>query len=148
VFANASRSHMAASLASLPAEKRNDPAFFIGNMIPTCISDDIEAAKAVNRRTLINYGFLPNYRNYWKEAGYQDEMDAIENAIAEGRRDDVPKYFSDKWLADNTLFGPAAKVREGVEAWRDAGVRDLIIVPSSAAGNQIKALEEVFTAFA
>src|SRR5579862_7141139 len=33
VFANASRSHMAVSLASLPAEKRGDPAFFIGNMI-------------------------------------------------------------------------------------------------------------------
>jgi alkanesulfonate monooxygenase SsuD/methylene tetrahydromethanopterin reductase-like flavin-dependent oxidoreductase (luciferase family) len=147
VFANASRSHMAASLAALPAQKRADPAFFIGNMIPTCISDDIEAAKAVNRRTLTSYGFLPNYRNYWKEAGYQEEMAAIETAIAEGRKDDVPKYFSDKWLADNTLFGPAAKVREGVEAWQDAGVRDLIIVPSSAAGNQIKALEEVFAAF-
>jgi hypothetical protein len=38
-------------------------------------------------------------------------------------------------------------VREGVEAWRDAGVRDLIVVPSSAAGNQITALEEVFAAF-
>jgi alkanesulfonate monooxygenase SsuD/methylene tetrahydromethanopterin reductase-like flavin-dependent oxidoreductase (luciferase family) len=148
VFANASRSHMAVSLAALPADKRDDPAFFIGNMIPTCISDDVEAAKAVNRRTLINYGFLPNYRNYWKEAGYQDEMEAIEKAIAEGRNDDVPKYFSGKFLSDNTLFGPAAKVREGVEAWRDAGVRDLIIVPSSAAGNQVKALEEVFAAFA
>jgi alkanesulfonate monooxygenase SsuD/methylene tetrahydromethanopterin reductase-like flavin-dependent oxidoreductase (luciferase family) len=148
VFANASRSHMAASLAVLPTAKRNDPAFFIGNMIPTCISDDIEAAKAVNRRSLINYGFLPNYRNYWKEAGYHEEMAAIETAIAEGRKDDVPNYFSDKWLADNTLFGPASKVREGVESWRDAGVRDLIIVPSSAAGNQLKALEEVFAAFA
>jgi alkanesulfonate monooxygenase SsuD/methylene tetrahydromethanopterin reductase-like flavin-dependent oxidoreductase (luciferase family) len=147
VFANASRSHMAASLAVLPAEKRADLGFFIGNMIPACISDDVEAAKAVNRRTLTNYGFLPNYRNYWKEAGYQEEMNAIEAAITEGRTDDVPKYFSDKWLADNTLFGPAAKVREGVEAWRDAGVRDLIIVPSSAAGNQVKALEEVFAAF-
>ncbi|HEX2943686.1 MAG TPA: LLM class flavin-dependent oxidoreductase, partial [Rhodopila sp.] len=70
VFANASRSHMAASLAALPAAKRDDPNFFIGNMIPTCISDDIEAAKAVNRRTLTSYGFLPNYRNYWREAGY------------------------------------------------------------------------------
>jgi alkanesulfonate monooxygenase SsuD/methylene tetrahydromethanopterin reductase-like flavin-dependent oxidoreductase (luciferase family) len=147
VFANASRSHMAASLAALPANKRSDPGFFIGNMIPTCISDDVEAAKAVNRRTLTSYGFLPNYRNYWKEAGYEEEMAAIETAIAEGRKDDVPKYFSDKWLADNTLFGPAAKVRDGVEAWRDAGVRDLIIVPSSAAGNQVKALEEVFAAF-
>ena len=44
-------------------------------MIPTCISDDVEAAKAVNRRTLTNYGLLPNYRNYWKEAGYHEEMD-------------------------------------------------------------------------
>jgi alkanesulfonate monooxygenase SsuD/methylene tetrahydromethanopterin reductase-like flavin-dependent oxidoreductase (luciferase family) len=147
VFANASRSHMAVSLASLPEDKRSDPGFFIGNMIPTCISDDVEAAKAVNRRTLTNYGFLPNYRNYWKEAGYQEEMDAIEVAIVEGRRDDVARYFSDKWLADNTLFGPVAKVREGVEAWRDAGVRDLIIVPSSAEGNQIQALKEVFEAF-
>lgn len=147
VFANASLSHMAASLAALPAEKRADPGFFIGNMIPTCISDDIEAAKAVNRRTLTNYGFLPNYRNYWREAGYAEEMDAIEAAIAEGRKDDVPKYFSDRWLADNTLFGPVARVREGIEAWREAGVRDLIVVPSSVAGNQMKAIEEVFAAF-
>jgi len=148
VFANASLSHIETSLAALPAEKRADPDFFIGNMIPTCISDDIEAAKAVNRRTLTNYGFLPNYRNYWKEAGYVEEMEAIEKAIAEGRNADVPTYFSDKWLADNTLFGPAAKVREGLEAWRAAGVKDMIIVPSSAAGNQMKAIEEVFAAFA
>ncbi len=148
VFANAARSHMTASLAALPADRRADPDFFIGNMIPTCISDDVEAAKAVCRRTLTSYGFLPNYRNYWKEAGYQDEMAAIETAIAEGRKDDVPNCFSDRWLADNTLFGSASKVREGVEAWHDAGVRDLIIVPSSAAGNQLTALQEVFAAFA
>src|ERR1700735_2084652 len=79
-------------------------------------------AKPETRRTVTNYGFLPNYRNYGKEAGYVEEMDAIERAIAEGRRDDVPKYFSDKWLADNTLFGPAAKVREDVAARQDAGV--------------------------
>ena len=147
VFANASLSHMEKSLAALPKIKRNDPFFFIGNMIPTCISDDTEAAKAVNRRTLANYGFLPNYRNYWKEAGYEAEMAAIEKAIAEGRNADVPSYFSDKWLDDNSLFGPAAKIKERVQAWQNAGVKDLIIVPSSAAGNQMKALEEVFATF-
>ncbi len=129
VFANASLSHMADSLSALPAAKRNDLDFFIGNMLPTCISDDLEAAKAVNRRSLTNYAFLPNYRNYWKEAGYVEEMTAIEQAISEGRRDDVTKYFSDKWLADNTLFGPASRVREGVEAWQAAGVRTPVIVP-------------------
>src|SRR6185436_17066191 len=111
VFANASLSHMAESLASLPPTKRDDPGFFIGNMIPTCVIDDVEAAKAVNRRTLTNYAFLPNYRNYWKEAGYVEEMDGIEKAIAEGRREDVPKFLTDKWLAETTLFGPATKVR-------------------------------------
>jgi alkanesulfonate monooxygenase SsuD/methylene tetrahydromethanopterin reductase-like flavin-dependent oxidoreductase (luciferase family) len=147
VFANASLSHMGQSLAALPAAKRNDPGFFIGNMIPTCINDDVEAARAVNRRTLTNYAFLPNYRNYWKEAGYVEEMTAIEKALAEGRNDDVPKYLTDKWLADNTLFGPAAKVRDGLAAWRAAGVYTPILVPSSAAGNQLKAIDEVFAAF-
>lgn len=148
IFANVCLSHMSQSMAALPAAKRNDPDFFIGNMIPTCISDDIAAAREVNRRTLTNYAFLPNYRNYWKEAGYIEEMDAIEKAIAEGRRDDVPKFLTDKWLQDNTLFGPAAKVREGVVAWRAAGVHTPILVPSSAAGNQLKAIDEVFAAFA
>ncbi|HVC58758.1 MAG TPA: LLM class flavin-dependent oxidoreductase [Acetobacteraceae bacterium] len=148
VFANASLSHMAESLSALPAAKRDGADFFIGNMLPTCISDDVEAAKAVCRRSLTHYAFLPNYRNYWKEAGYVEEMTAIEQAIAEGRSDEVTKYFSDTWLADNTLFGPARRVREGVEAWQAAGVRTPVIVPSSAAGNQLKAMEEIFAAFA
>ena len=148
VFANGSRSHMAGSLAALPAGKRADPKFFIGNMIPTCISDDLAAAKAVNRKSLIHYAHLPNYRNYWKEAGYIEEMTAVETAIAEGRAADVPKYLSDTWLADCTLAGTATQVRDGVEAWRAAGIRTPILVPSSAAGNQMKAIEELLAAFA
>ena len=147
VFANAARSHMAASLAALSAAKRDDSAFFIGNMLPTCISDDIEAARAVSRRTLTSYAFLPNYRNYWKEAGYVEEMTEIERAIAENRRDDVPRYLTDRWLADVSLFGPPPRVREGVEAWYDSGVRTPVIVPSSTSGGQLKALEEIFAAF-
>jgi alkanesulfonate monooxygenase SsuD/methylene tetrahydromethanopterin reductase-like flavin-dependent oxidoreductase (luciferase family) len=146
VFANVCRSHMAESLSGLPAAKRK-AGFFIGNMIPTCISDDVAAAKEVNRRTLTRYAGLPNYRNYWKEAGYVEEMTAVEKALGENRPDDVPKYLTDKWLSDNTLFGPATKVREDVAAWRAAGVHTPILVPSSAAGNQMKAIEEVFSAF-
>jgi alkanesulfonate monooxygenase SsuD/methylene tetrahydromethanopterin reductase-like flavin-dependent oxidoreductase (luciferase family) len=148
VFANASLSHMRASLAALPTAKRTDPDFLIANMIPTCISDDVPAAMAVNRRTLTGYAFLPNYRNYWKEAGYMQEMLEIEQAIATDRRDDVPKFLTDRWLADNTLFGTATQVRDRLAEWRDAGVTTPIVVPSSAAGNQLKAIQEVFDAFA
>ena len=144
VFANASRSHMNNSLSALPAAKLDDPNFFIGNMIPTCIDDDEEAAAAVNRRTLTSYAMLPNYRNYWREAGYEDEMDGVEAAIAAGEHQKVAEHLSDRWLADNTLFGPQDKVLEGLRAWYDAGVRTPILVPSSAKGNQLTAIAELF----
>ena len=147
IFANACLSHMKTSLAALPDAKRNDPAFMIADMIPTCISDDLAAAKAVNRRTLTSYAFLPNYRNYWKEAGYEQEMLDIEKAIDENRRDDVPKMLTDRWLADTTLFGTANQVRDKVEAWQATGLRTVCIVPSSAAGNQLVAMQEMFSAF-
>ena len=56
----------------------------------------------------------------------------------------VAASLSDRWLADTTLFGNAAKVREGIEAWFDAGIKTPIIVPSSAQGNQMQALQEFF----
>ena len=145
VFANGARSHMRESLTALPAARANDPAFFIGNMIPTCISDDVAAAAAVNRRTLIGYVSMPNYRNYWREAGYVDEMNAIEKAVVAKDFERIPSLMSDRWLSDVTLFGSAKQVREGLEAWYDAGIRTPILVPSSAAGNQMKAFEEIFS---
>ena len=147
VFANGARSHMKASLATLSPAARDNEDFFIGDMIPTCINDDVEAAKAVNRKTLTSYAMLPNYRNYWKEAGYEEEMTAIERAVEAKEFDKVPALLSDKWLADTTLFGSASAVREGVEAWFDTGVRTPILVPSSANGGQMKAFEEMLAIF-
>jgi alkanesulfonate monooxygenase SsuD/methylene tetrahydromethanopterin reductase-like flavin-dependent oxidoreductase (luciferase family) len=147
VFANAARSHMKASLGVLSPEQRQAGDFFIGNMIPTCVSDDVEAAAAVNRRTLSFYVTLPNYRNYWKEAGYVEEMEAIEKAVAAGERERIPGLLSDAWLSDCTLYGPPETVLEGLSAWYDAGVSTPILVPSSAEGNQMKAFEELFAIF-
>lgn len=147
VFANGARSHMQESLKAVSDEVRSSDDFFIGDMIPTCISDDIEAAKAVNRKTLSSYAMLPNYRNYWKEAGYQEEMEGIEKAINDGERDKIPYFLTDKWLADTTLFGSATQVRDGVEAWFDAGIKTPILVPSSANGGQMVAFEEMFAIY-
>jgi alkanesulfonate monooxygenase SsuD/methylene tetrahydromethanopterin reductase-like flavin-dependent oxidoreductase (luciferase family) len=147
VWANASRSHMEESLSGIPAEKRNGD-FFIGDMIPTCIDDDREAAANVMRRVLSGYVSLPNYRNYWKEAGYVEEMEAIEKALEAGDREKLPGLMTDRWLSDSTLYGSVKDVREGVEAWFAAGVKTPIVVPSSTKGGQFKAFEEIFAAFA
>ncbi|HXC88966.1 MAG TPA: LLM class flavin-dependent oxidoreductase [Stellaceae bacterium] len=148
LFANASLSHMAASLSVVPSGKRNSPDFLVGNMLPVCIADDESAALALHRRRLVRYVLLPNYRNYWKEAGYGAEMAGVERAIAEERRDDIPRYLTDRWVADNTLSGSAAKVRDRLAAWYDAGVDTPVLVPNSLNGNQLTALDEIFAAFA
>jgi alkanesulfonate monooxygenase SsuD/methylene tetrahydromethanopterin reductase-like flavin-dependent oxidoreductase (luciferase family) len=146
VWANASRSHTAVQLGRVPADRRDT--FFLANMIPTVIDDDREAARAVNRKTLTGYVSLPNYRNYWKQAGYADEMETIEKAIAEGRRDEVPSLMSDTWLDDCTLSGSVGQVRDGIEAWREAGITTPIAVMSSTSGGQAKAIQELFSAYA
>jgi alkanesulfonate monooxygenase SsuD/methylene tetrahydromethanopterin reductase-like flavin-dependent oxidoreductase (luciferase family) len=147
VWANAARSHMAASLAHLPDAKRKDPAFFVGNMIPTVVDADRTAAAAVHRKTLTSYVKLPNYQNYWIEAGFSDEMLAIRKAIADKQEDRIPQLMSDRWLEQVTLYGSATQVRDGVDAWRAAGVKTPILVPSSTRGGQMIAFEEVLKAF-
>lgn len=147
VFANAARSAFPGTLERMRATNDVADDFFIGGMIPTCISDDRDAAAAVNRKTLVMYVGLPNYRHYWRDNGYEEEMNAIEAALEAGDRDAVPGLMTDEWLADCTLFGSASEVRDGLEAWYDAGLTTPILVPSSAEGGQFKAFEEMFALF-
>ncbi|REJ73450.1 MAG: LLM class flavin-dependent oxidoreductase [Acidobacteria bacterium] len=146
VWANAARCHMRHSLSQLGGRDA-EKGFFVGNMIPTVIADDVAAARAVHRKTLSGYVALPNYRNYWREAGFGEEMDRAERALERSNQDEVRAAMSDRWLNECTLSGPAPFVREQVEAWMDAGVKTPILVPSSARGNQMTAFEEVFAAF-
>lgn len=147
VWANAARSHMPASLHPIQARLASAE-FFVGNMIPTCVCDDRAEGAAVMRRTLRGYVQLPNYQQYWIEAGYEDEMHAIQQAIAAKQHDRLLGLMSDRWLNDCTLFGPPSRIREGVEAWRAAGVTTPILVPSSTRGGQMEALREIFDVFA
>ncbi len=146
VWANASRSRMAHSLALVPGDRRS-AGFSIGNMIPTVIDDDINAARARNRKTLQGYVALPNYRNYWVDAGYEAEMTAVIAGLEARDSEAVQAAMSDRWLDDCTLSGSAIQVRDGIEAWFDAGVTAPIVVPSSTSGGQAKAFAELFDAF-
>jgi len=147
VWANAARSHMHSSLQALPARARSET-FFVGNMIPTCVCEDRAEGAGVMRRTLRGYVQLPNYQEYWIEAGYEDEMRAIQRALADGHADQLGSLMTDRWLNDVTLFGPPNRIRDGVEAWIAAGVRTPILVPSSTRGGQMEALRELFDVFA
>ena len=147
VWANASRRHMAHVRSLIPAERLDD-GFFVGDMIPTVIDDDVDAARARNRKTLRAYVALPNYRNHWIEAGYEEEMAAAVAALEAGDDEALDAAMTDRWLDDCTLSGPVGRVREGIEAWFDAGVTTPIVVPSSTSGGQATAFAELFDAYA
>jgi alkanesulfonate monooxygenase SsuD/methylene tetrahydromethanopterin reductase-like flavin-dependent oxidoreductase (luciferase family) len=148
IWANASLSAIPGQLARVPTAVRDD--FFLANMIPTVIDEDVNAARAVNRRTLTGYVTLPNYRNYWRAAGYGDEMDAIERVLAttpkEGLSDALVATMSDTWLDDCTVSGGATEVRDRLEAWASTGVRPIAVM-SSTSGGQAKAISELFAAY-
>jgi len=145
IWANASLSHMPHQVARVPADRREQ--FTLSNMVPTVIDDDRDAARAIHRRTLGGYVMLPNYRNYWKQAGYTDEMNAIEDAIGRGDRDAPPGLMTDRWLDDCTISGNATQVRDQLEAWFDTGVLPIAVM-SSTTGGQLKAIGQLFELFA
>lgn len=145
LWANASHTYTTSQVERIPQSKRSS-GFYLANMIPTVISDDRREAAAVNRKTMSTYVRLPNYRNYWKAAGYVEEMEAIESAISQGNTSDHAQFMSDRWLADCTLFGSADDIREGIQRWRDLGIEPIAVM-SSTSGGQIKAINELFDVY-
>lgn len=148
IWANASLRDVSRQVASIPEALRGQ--FFMSNMVPTVVSEDLDAAFAIHRKTLTGYVSLPNYRNYWRVAGYDKEMDNIESIIAntpkESLAEQLQQAMTDEWLRDCTISGNASQVREQFAAWANAGVLPIAVM-SSTSGGQAKAVAELFAAF-
>ena len=145
LWANASLSHTPTQVSRIPSARRES--FQLANMVPTVIDSDLDAARAVHRRTLGGYISLPNYRNYWRIAGYEEEMDAIETALTAGDREAASAAMSNGWIDDCTISGDATKVRDRLAEWRAAGVTPIAVM-SSTSGGQAKAIRELFDLYA
>ena len=148
LWANASLRAIPQQVARIPAERR--ATFFMANMIPTVIADDIEAARAVNRRTLVMYATLPNYRNYWRASGYDSQVDEFERVLASASREQLAEaltaVMSNEWLDDCTMSGPAEVVRERIAAWWATGVMPVAVM-SAVDGGQAKGVANLFAAY-
>ena len=148
IWANASRKSIASQIALLPDSKRSN--MFLANMIPTVISDDVEAARAIHRKTLVGYVTLPNYRNYWRACGYGEQIDAFEKILSESakesRNTEIISAMDNEWLDDCTISGDVDTVRERLYGWSQIGVLPIAVM-SSTSGGQAQAISQLFAAF-
>lgn len=148
IWANASRKSIATQIALLPDSKRSN--MFLANMIPTVISDDVEAARAIHRKTLVGYVTLPNYRNYWRACGYGEQIDAFEKILSESAKEsrnaEIISAMDNEWLDDCTISGDVDTVRERLYGWSQIGVLPIAVM-SSTSGGQAHAISQLFDAF-
>ncbi|MET0337998.1 MAG: LLM class flavin-dependent oxidoreductase, partial [Caulobacter sp.] len=141
VWACASLRDVGPQMDRVPQTRR--AGFFRGAVIPAVIDEDEAAAAGVIKTFLNGYLQLPNYRNYWKAAGYGEEMARVEAAIGRGETTGLADLVDEAFMRDIALYGRAARVRDGVDAWRAAGVDVPILVPASVRGGQATAVAEV-----
>lgn len=95
--------------------------------LPTCLSDDLNAAKETATRNLAFYGGLPFYNKLFQSSGFVQEAEALAKGNAQG--------VSDKMAEELSLIGPPSRCREQLAAFRAAGIQLPIIVPVPV-GNQ------------
>lgn len=89
--------------------------------LPSCISDDLSAAKTAAKSNLAFYGSLPFYNKLFQNSGFVQEA----AALAEGNSQGV----SDRMAEEISLIGSPSRCREQLAAFREAGIQLPIIVP-------------------
>jgi len=125
MWANAALSHLPFSLSRIPPARRTS--LILSNSAPACVSDDRGAALAAVRRYLVFCLKLPNYQNYFVEAGYEEEVAAARSAIERGDDWAVMAAIPEGMASDVALFGSRAEVLERAEAWEEAGITHLVL---------------------
>jgi len=146
IWANAALSHLPFSLAQISPTRWSS--MILSNSAPTCVSEDRGAVLAAVRRYLTFYLKLPDYQNYFVEAGYEEEVAAARSAIEMGDDESVIATIPEGMASDVALFGTKAKVLEGAEAWEAASITHLVLDCTSATGDRLRAAYEVIKAFA
>ncbi|MGH3157075.1 MAG: hypothetical protein ACRDNF_10920, partial [Streptosporangiaceae bacterium] len=93
--------------------------FTVAVMIGAVLTTEHGKAREDLRRTLNGYLRLPNYQRLMRASGFADDVQA-------GR-------FSDAALDVLTASGGAARLKEVVTAYREAGATDILVVPAGDA---------------
>jgi F420-dependent oxidoreductase-like protein len=112
-----------------------DGAFDVAPTVNVFVTDDLAAARDVMRPFLALYvgGMGSREKNFYNQLvqryGFEDAARTVQDLYLEGRRDEAMAALPDELIDLVSLCGPADRVRERIEVFREAGVGTLGVSP-------------------
>jgi len=125
------------------------PGFDVAPMVLTSIGDDVAAARDVVRPDIALYvgAYGSKTRNFYADLvrryGFETEVDTIQGAALEGRMGDATAGVTDTMVDTLALAGPAASIRDRLQAYADVGVTSVLAMTKDP--DTIRGLGEVAT---
>ena len=81
------------------------------------------------------------YNNIFRKYGYEQEADQIQDFYLSGQKESAEAAVPADFLESTAMVGDEGRVRERVEAYREAGVTRLSINPVGP--NRLETIEKV-----
>jgi len=90
---------------------------------------DLEQSVGSARRDLFNYAMAPAYANMFRQAGFGDEIDVLQERQAARDRDGALAAISERMVQAIDFIGSEREVGQFVQAYVDAGVECPVLMP-------------------
>ena len=116
-----------------PGALRTREDFEVAATVPLIITDDVEAAADALRPMYALYfgGMGARGTNFHANVairmGYEAEVQKIQELYLGGHKQEAAAAVPTRLLQQLTLIGPADKIRDDLEAWRDSSVTTLLV---------------------
>jgi len=122
-----------------PSLSNAKPGFEIAQGVVVRITDDIEQGLLPIKHMLALYvgGMGAKDRNFHKELvsrmGFEAEANKVQELYLAGRKDEAAHAVPDRLADEISLVGPAPRIKERLQAWRETPVTSLLVSARSAA---------------
>jgi F420-dependent oxidoreductase-like protein len=121
--------------ARAEGDKKIDDSFDIAPNVNLCIDDDIDRARDVMRPFLALYigGMGSKKKNFYnalvRRYGFDDAAEEVQELYLSGKKDEAGAAIPAELIDMTALVGPADRVKDRLQLYKEAGVGTLITTP-------------------